>query len=122
MDRNRNVIVLASAARTATNTSLDVLNIWYRGIHVVLDVTAVPGVDTVTLTIQGKNPLTGAYYTLLAGAAVSTAVANVYKVYPGLPATANVSANDIVPTEWRVSIAHSAASSFTYSVTASMIL
>lgn len=105
-----------SAARTATSNGQDMANDAYRGVMVVLDITVAPGVDTVTLTIQGKDPVSGKYYTLLAGAAESATGTKVYRVYPSLPATANVSANDLVPQTWRVTVTHSAGTSFTYSV------
>jgi len=106
---------LASAARTASSNSGDIINYNGRSIHVVLDMTVV-GTGSVTLTIEGKDPLSGKYYTLLAGAAVVTNVTNVYKVGPGLPATANVSANDILPRTFRISVTANNANSATYSV------
>ena len=114
--------VLASAARTATNTSGDFINVGCSGIDLIFDITAVPGTDTVTLTIQGKDPVSGKYYTLLAGAAQSGVATVRMRIYPGLTAVANVDANGILPSIWRVSIAHSAASSFTYSVGAHVVV
>ncbi len=113
----RNIVALPSAVRTATTVSQDFRNDNdARGIAVFLDLTAVPGTDTVTVTLQGKDPASGKYYTLLAGAA-QVGVATVRMVlYPGIPAVANLAANDALPAVWRVSVAHSAASSFTYSV------
>jgi hypothetical protein len=82
---------------------------------VVLDMTVV-GTGSVTLTIQGKDEASGKYYTLLAGAAVTTNSTNVYTVFPGAPATANVSANDIVPRTFRILVTANNANSATYSV------
>mgnify|MGYP001600632907 CR=1 FL=1 len=124
-DRERGNIdatILASAARTATTVSADQTNYSGRGLHLVFDITAVPGADTVTLTIQGKDALSGKYYTILAGAAQVATGTIVMRVYPGLVAAANLVANDVLPRTWRASIAHSAASSFTYSGGASVIL
>lgn len=123
-DRTRNnldVTLLASAARTATLQSSDQTNYNGRGLHVVLDVTSA-GTGSITLTIQAKDALSGKYYTLLAGAAVTTNSTNVYKVYPGFPATANVSANDLLPRTWRIDVTHNNGNSITYSVGASVIL
>lgn len=107
--------LLASAARTVTTSSADQTNYNARGLHVVLDVTSA-GTGDITLTIEGKDGLSGKYYTLLAGTNVTANSTNVYKVYPGLPATANVSANDIVPRTYRVTVTANNANTITYSV------
>lgn len=120
-DENKDLTVLASAVRAATNNSADQKNLNYRGLHLIIDVTAVPGVDTVTFTIQGKDPLSGKYYTILASAAIAAAGTTVLKVYPGLTAAANAVANDVLPEDWRVAVTHSAASNFTYSVGAQLV-
>ena len=124
-DRQRNNVpttVLASAIRAATNQSADIVNYNGRGLHLVFDITVVPTVDTVTLTIQGKDELSGKYYTILAGAAQVAVGTVVMRIYPSLTAVANLTASDILPRTWRVSVTHSAATNFTYSVGASVIL
>lgn len=118
---NRALTVLASAVRAATNNSEDQKNRDAKGLHLIIDMTAVPGVDTVTFTIQGKDPLSGKYYTLLASAAIVAASTVVLKVYPGLTAAANLVASDVLPADWRVLATHSAGSNFTYSVGAQLI-
>lgn len=123
-DRQRNNTqntLLASAARTITTSSTDQTNYNSRGLHVVLDVTSA-GTGSITLTVEGKDSLSSKYYTLLAGVAVTTNSTNVYKVYPGLPATANVSANDIVPRTYRVTVTANNANSVTYSVASLLVL
>lgn len=117
---NQNLRVLESLSRTATNNSGDLRNQDHKGIHVVLDVTD-HGTGEIVLTIQGKDQVSGKYYTLLAGAAVTTTSTNVYKVYPDLTATTNVSANDIVPETFRILITHNNANAMTYSVGASLV-
>lgn len=122
-DRPRNnidVAVLASAARTTTQTGADTTNYNGRGIKVVLDTTAATS-GSVTLSIQGKDA-NGVYYTILAGAAVTTVSTNVYTVYPGAPATANVSANDFLPRTYRVVATANNATAQTYSVSSCVIL
>lgn len=118
---NRALTVLASAVRAATNNSADQKNRDAKGLHVIIDMTAVPGVDTVTFTIQGKDPLSGKYYTLLASAAIAAVSTVVLKVYPSLTAAANLVASDVLPTDWRVLATHSAATNFTYSVGAQLV-
>ena len=118
---NMNLSLLASASRTVTTASADQTNYNARGVHVVLDMTAV-GTGSVTITIQGKDSVSGQYYTLLAGVAVTTNIVNVYRVFPGSTVTANVSANDIVPRTWRINVVANNANAATYSVAASLIL
>lgn len=118
-DRVRGVAtgtVLASAVRAATNQSADQTNYSSHGLIVVLNITAVPGVDTITPTVQGKDPVSGSYYTLLAGAAQVATGTIILRVNPSMIAVANTVAADMIPRTWRVSMAHSAASNFTYSV------
>lgn len=118
---NTDITALASAARTTTLNSGDLTNYNGRGLHVVLDVTNA-GTGSITLTIQAKDALSGQYYTLLAGAAVTTVSTNVYKVFPGATAVANAAANDILPRTYRILVTHNNANSITYSVGASIIL
>ncbi len=119
---NFNSTILASAVRSANNNSGDQINFNGKGLHLTFNITAVPGAQTVTLTLEGKDETSGQYYTILAGAAQAANGTFIMRVYPGLTAAANLTANDILPRLWRVSIAHSGAGNFTYSVGASIIL
>lgn len=116
-----NISAVASAAYTTTQTQADQTNYSARGLVVVLDMTVV-GTGSVTLEIDGKDPVSGKYYAILTGAAVVTNVTNVYRVYPGLVAAANVTANDILPRTWRVKVTANNANSATYSVGAMLVL
>jgi hypothetical protein len=118
---NRNLRVLESLSRTVTLNSGDLDNQNFRGIHVVLDVTA-HGTGSITLTIQGKDQVSGKYYTLLAGAAVISTTTVVYKVYPGLTAATNAVATDILPATFRILLTHNNANAMTYSVGASLVV
>lgn len=124
-DRQRNneeITVLASAARTATTNSADQVNYNGRGVWVALNVISVPGTDTVQFKIQGKESLQGNYEDLLSSPAYATTGTRFLRLYPGLTAVVNATANDILPRTWRVAVTHSAATSFTYSVFACVIL
>lgn len=114
--RNRQGTILTSATRTATVTGIDIANDVYNCLTVILDITTAPGGDTVTLAIQGKDATSGKYYTILTGAAEAAAATKTYKVCPGMTVAANVSASDIVPAVWRITVTHSAGTSFVYSV------
>lgn len=114
--------VLVSAVRAATNSSNPVVNERARGAHVIVDMTAVPGVQTVTFTIEGYDPLSAKWYTILASTAIVATGTTVLKVFPGATASANVTANDCIPRTWRVTATHSGAGNFTYSVGANMVI
>ena len=113
--------LLASAARTTTQTVADQANSSGRGIRVVLDMTNVAAGPSVTLTIEAKDNASGKYSTLLAGAAVTTVSTNVYVVYPGLTPVANKVVSDVLPRTWRVTVTANNANSGTYSVGASYL-
>lgn len=122
----RNITLLASAARTATVNTADVHNATVdgapiRGVKVTIDVTAASATPSVVFTIQGKDPLSGQYYTVLASAAKTGISTTVLSVYPGIAASANVSANDVMPTTWRVNCVHADADSITYTVAADVL-
>lgn len=118
MGSNVSVGILAATARTSTTNSADQVNYNCRGLHLVVDVTSVPSIDTVTPKIQGIA--NGVYYDILVGSPISATGITVLKVYPGIAAIANASANDILPLHWRVVMTHSAGTSFTYSVSANL--
>src|SRR5487761_2323202 len=115
------IALVASAARTTTQTSADQTNTNGRGVLVVLDVTVI-GTGNITLEIDGKDPVSGKYYTILTGAAVSSNSTTVYRVYPGLTAAANATASDVLPRTWRVKVTANNANAVTYSVGAIVML
>jgi hypothetical protein len=116
-----NVTLINAVAATTSQTSSDQTNSYGRGVIVYLNMVTV-GTGSVTLTIQGKDPVSGTYYTLLAGVAVTTNSFNVYTVYPGNTVTANVSASTALPKTWRVSVVANNANPVTYTVSESVIL
>ncbi len=118
---NTTLRLLESAARTATNNTGTIRNRYHRGLIVTLDITVVPAIETVTLTIQGVDPLTGKLYTILASVLEAAAVTIIMRVHPMLTAAANLIAQDVMPEEWRVLVSHSAAGTFNYSVSAQLV-
>jgi hypothetical protein len=125
-DRWRNnggaLSVLASAARTASVDSADMTNWNWRGGHIVIDVTAVAATPSIVVTVQGKDNVSGKYYTILASAAITGTGTTVLRVYPGVAAVANLAISDVLPRTWRVSVVAADADSITYSVGASQVL
>lgn len=112
--------LITAAGATTTQTSADQSNLSGRGVVVVLNTTSI-GTGSVTLEIDGKDTASGQYYALLTGAAVTSNATNVYTVYPGLTAVANVTATNILPATWRVKVTANNANAATYTVGASVI-
>lgn len=113
---NGNGTAFASAARTATPTPFDGLNYGGKGLHLVIDCTAVADTPSVVFTIQGKDEASDKFYTILASAAIVGTGTTVLRVYPGLTASANVTVSDVLPRNWRVIATHADGDSITYSV------
>lgn len=72
-----------------------------KGCLVLINVTAVTG--SLTVTLQGVDPVSGATYNILASPAISSTGLTVLRVYPGLTASANAVANDVLPVVCKVS-------------------
>lgn len=113
--------VFASAAYTTTQNSATFTNDSDRGVVVTIDITAVTSTPSTTFTIQGFDSVSGKFYTILASAAQTGTGTVVLRVYPGLTASANVTASDVLPRYWRVVATHGNANSMTYSVGYSQI-
>lgn len=104
---NADAITLISQTTAASGTyvSGDQTNGGARGVKVYLNISAIGASVTVTATVQGKDPVTNTYYTLLASAAKAATGFTVLTVYPGLTAAANTVASDVLPRTWNVSVA-----------------
>lgn len=94
---------ITQTAASAGVNGADLQNYEARGVKVVINISAITGTGpTYTVTIQGKDVASGQYYTLLASAALNATGTTVLTVFPGAPASANVSANDALPANWRI--------------------
>jgi len=113
---------LASVARTVNTNSADFTNHNARGLHVIINVSAIVTAPSIIATIQGKDPVSGLYYDILQGLPITTVGINVIKIYPGTAAVVNTSANDILPRTYRISVAHANANSITYSVAGALVI
>lgn len=110
---------LASGARTTSQTSPDFSALGANAIRVIVDVTAHAATPSVVLTIQGKDVISGKYYTLLAGTAITDVTGDItyeYLVFPGAAVTAGVSANKFMPDTFRLTMTAGDSDSLTYSV------
>ncbi len=133
MALNRISTILESAARTATTNSADQSSTT-RGVILYVDFTATPNnAETATVSIQGKDPVSGKYQTitvftaLVASALGATPTTETYlfTLCPGAAETAATAKHEVqalaLPRYWRVVVTHSASGSWTYSVGASLI-
>ncbi len=107
--------LFASAARTTTQTSRDIVNPGFSWIDVTMD-TTVFGTGSVTLTINYKDVASGKYILLLSGAAVVSTVTNTYTVGPTSAVSANVSAARHLPDVLQIVCTANNANTQTYSV------
>lgn len=116
MATNRDITIYASSARTASPSATDQTNVAGRGCVVTINVTSITDTPSVVFTIQGKDPASGNYYTILASAAITGTGTTVLRVGPSLTAAANTIANDTLPAVCRVIATHADTDSITYSV------
>lgn len=92
-----------TSAGAGTTTGPDVSSGFGRGILIFVNITAIAGTSpTLTVTLQGKDPVSGVYYTILASSALTATGMTVMKVYPGLTAAANTVANDRIPPDFNI--------------------
>lgn len=94
------------------------------GVFIIKNTAGAGTSPTLTVTVEGVCPETGATWTILATTAIAgaTPATTILKIGPGLPVTANASANDILPKQFRVkwAIGGSAGPSVTFSIAASL--
>jgi hypothetical protein len=111
-------LLLASAARTATATSVALRNRWHKGLHVTLVVTAASGTGGLTLHIQQVDRATGNTIDLLVdGAAIIATGTYAFQLAPGqgvLSAGVRIAISRQLPTDWQVSVVAGDGSSYTY--------
>lgn len=100
---NTPTLIQLTAQAAGSGNSADQTNGTGRGLHLAINISTITGTSpTLTVTIQGKDPGSSTYYTILASAALTASGLTILRVYPGLTAAANTFANDIIPYQWRV--------------------
>ena len=112
--------ILGSAARTAETTSNDQTNLNHRGLHLIVDVTAIVATPSITVNIEAQDTVSSVWYPILISSAITAVGTTVLKVGPGYTPVANLTANDNLPYRWRVRVEHADADSITYSVGANL--
>lgn len=120
---NLNCTLLGSAIRTTSVavSSGDRDNSVWRGVVVMVNISTYT-TGTFTPVIQGKDPVSGNYYTILTGTARSTSTGSpfIMRVFPGLTAGSDI-ANDVLPKTWRLTVTGSSTPVAAYSVGCSLI-
>lgn len=118
---NGYIIVLSGpTARTATPSIATFDNPDYHGMHLVIYTSAASTPSTV-VTIKGVDPYTGQSYTILVAAAITAAGTVVLRVFPALTASANLIANDVIPSQFTCTSVHGNGNSHTYAISALMV-
>jgi hypothetical protein len=109
-------ILFPSATVTADTYTNSVINVppLTHG-HIIVDVSVATS-GSITPSIQGYNPASDSWYTILTGAAISTVSTVVLKVGPAFTAAANVAVADMLPSKWRVFLDAAAGASVVASV------
>lgn len=115
--------VLSSAARTAspTPTPASITDPGAKGCIVHVNATAKTATPSVVVAVEGYDPASDSWYTILASAAITDAGTTLLHVYPGVVAAANSRANFRLPRTWRVTATHADGDSLTYSVGVSVL-
>lgn len=119
---NTDEIWLPSAVRSTTTNSADFINYNGRGLWVVFEITAVPGVTSVTCNIQRKHPNDGSYSIVLGGAPQTGVTTIQMRLYPGIAVAAAITNSDVLSRVYRIQVVHSGAGDFTYSVAGSVLI
>lgn len=116
--RRQTQTILESAARTATNVSTIFTSNEALATTFVIDVTAITATPSVVPLVEGKDPLSGSFYTILSGTAFTATGTTTMQVGKDLEIVSGEAASDFLPAEYRVTFTHADADSITYSVSA----
>lgn len=128
-DRLRNntdtaaALISLTTSASGTFNSADQTNYNGRGLQLGVNITATIA-QTLQVTVQGKDIVSGQYYTVGGGTAAlaSTGFTNV-TIYPGITTTANLDFAQVLPRTWRVqAVVSGAGSTLSATVGASVIL
>lgn len=107
------IIAPGTTATASANVFTDVS--FEPSLEVVIDITAVTGGDTLTVVLQGKSA-SGDLYPILTSAALSATGVVVLRVGPGFVPAANLTVNDMVPSEMVVTCTVAGSGTIAYGV------
>ena len=90
---------------TANINSKNITNGLYRGVTVYVNISAISGTSpTLTVALQGYDPVSQNYVTLLESAALAAVGISLLQIYPGIAVTANETASMALPNAWRIAV------------------
>jgi hypothetical protein len=96
------------------------INTEASGLIAYLNVTAVPGVDTVQLVLEEQDPASGNWSQVTATTATAVTGMVIMKIKQAITAvaatTTGVRIQDTLPALWRLRVVHSGVGNFTYSL------
>lgn len=122
--KNRQLTLSKSAARTTAQDFVPPNNLEATGVQVVLNVTVASGTGGLTISIEGQDPVSGAWFKLNADPTAVTATGTyVYELVAGAGAASGgvtQRTGGVLPFNWRVHVAVGDASGYTYSVGANL--
>lgn len=102
MSYSLTALKLTAAAANSDSGNLDIPG-GTLGIHAIINIAAITGTTpSLTVTVEGFDPVSATYYTLLASAALTATGQTVLKIFPAATAAANLAASDIIPDTIRV--------------------
>jgi hypothetical protein len=104
--QNQNLILAPLTTYAPGNYSLGPFqNPGAKGVLLYLYLSQLASGASLTATIQGQDPASQQWLNLLSSAALTAVGLTSLLVYPGVGATANQTANGVVPRSWRVLLA-----------------
>ncbi len=111
--------LLPSAAYTATPNTQQLSGTGRSTAMVVaMNMTAVTATGTVTLKVEGFDPLSGATWPIVTSTAVAATGMTVLKISPGNTPVTNVAVSDILPPVVNITATHGNAVAMTYTLSA----
>lgn len=119
---NSNTNFFTSASRSVTTNSSFLNNYFYKGGHIVINVTSITDTPSVVPVLQGWEKFDGStYYDILRGNPITTTGITILKIFPGITPVPNLSANDILPHVSRLRMEHADTDAITYTAFISLI-
>jgi hypothetical protein len=117
--------LLASAARTADPTVTAETDNQHPGVLLILDVSAASGTGGLTVSVRGYDPISDNTFDLLVDQnAILATGTYAFLLALGAARGANglrVSEGFVLPRKWDVTVVHGDGSSYTYSLSATML-
>jgi len=118
---NTEATVLATTKSGVTTKSDDQINYNAKGALFFFQIASSPASDScnVAFSIEGKDPVSGTYFTMLDDATEGATSVKIYAIYPGIADTESkfTAFEEMpLPRTYRARITHTGAGSFTYSV------